>query len=67
MRITLKTTWPSWPVNTTAAIDLLQNLPDSPARTQRELLLQLAVGPALNAVKALLHRSVASLHTRARP
>jgi predicted ATPase len=35
----------------TAAIDLLQNLPDRPERTQRELLLQLAVGPALNAVK----------------
>jgi class 3 adenylate cyclase len=35
----------------TAAIDLLQKLPDSPERIQRELLLQLAVGPALIAVK----------------
>jgi len=35
----------------TAGIDLLQRLPDSPERIQRELLLQLAVGPALFAVK----------------
>lgn len=34
-----------------AAIDLLQKLPDSPERIQRELLLQLAVGPALMAAK----------------
>jgi class 3 adenylate cyclase/predicted ATPase len=33
--------------NLTAAIDLLQKLPDSPERIQRELVLQLAVGPAL--------------------
>ena len=35
----------------TAAIDLLQRLPDGPERVQRELLLQLAVGAALLAVK----------------
>ena len=35
----------------TAAIDLLQKLLDSPERMQRELLLQLAVGPSLVAVK----------------
>ena len=35
----------------TAASNLLQRLPDSPERIQRELLLQLAVGPALLAVK----------------
>ena len=38
-------------VVSSAAIDLLQGLPDSPERTQRELLLQLALGPALIAVK----------------
>jgi class 3 adenylate cyclase/ribosomal protein L40E len=32
--------------NLTAAIDLLPKLPDSPERIQRELLLQLALGPA---------------------
>jgi predicted ATPase len=37
--------------NLTAAIDLLQKLPDSPARIQRELPLQLAVGPAFIAVR----------------
>jgi predicted ATPase len=34
-----------------AAIDLLQRLPDNPERIQQELLIQLAVGPALIAVK----------------
>jgi len=34
-----------------AAIDLLQKLPDGPERMQRELLLQLALGPALIAAK----------------
>ena len=49
-----------------AAIDLLQRLPDSPERIQRELLLQLAVGPALIAVKGLCRAgSGASLHSRA--
>jgi len=37
--------------NLNAAIELLKKLPDSPERSQRELLLQLAVGPALCAVK----------------
>ncbi len=35
----------------TAAIDLLQRHPDGPERGQRELLLQLALGPALTVVK----------------
>jgi predicted ATPase len=37
--------------NLAVAIDLLQKLPDSPERIQRELLLQLALGPALFAVE----------------
>jgi hypothetical protein len=36
-----------------AGLNLVQKLPDSPERIQRELLLQLAVGPALMAVKGL--------------
>jgi tetratricopeptide (TPR) repeat protein len=35
----------------TSAIDLLQKLPDSPARIQRELVLQLAIHPAVIPVK----------------
>jgi hypothetical protein len=42
--------------NLAAAIDLLHKLPDSPERTQRELQLQLAVGPALIAIRQHLHR-----------
>jgi class 3 adenylate cyclase/predicted ATPase len=50
----------------TAAIDLLQRLPDSPKRVQRELLLQLAVGPALMAVKAYAGPEAERAYTRAR-
>jgi predicted ATPase len=50
----------------TAAIDLLQRLPDSPERIQRELLLQLAVGPALIAVKSPAAPEVEAAYTRAR-
>ena len=37
--------------NLTAALELLQRLPDGPERIQRELPLQFAIGPALIAVK----------------
>ena len=49
-----------------AAIDLLQQLPDSPERIQRELLLQLAVGPALIAVKGYAAPEAERAYTRAR-
>jgi len=50
----------------TAAINLLQRLPDSPERVQRELLLQLAVGPALIAVKGWASPEVERAYTCAR-
>jgi class 3 adenylate cyclase/predicted ATPase len=54
-------------INTlTAAIDLLQRLPESRERVQRELLLQLAVGQALNAVKGRAAPEVERAYTRAR-
>ena len=49
-----------------AAIDLLQKLPESPERIQQELLLQLAVGPALMAVKAYAGLEAERAYTRAR-
>ena len=49
-----------------SAIDLLQRLPDSPEGIQRELLLQLAVGPALMAVKAWAGPEAERAYTRAR-
>jgi predicted ATPase len=49
-----------------AAIDLLQKLPESPERIQQELLLQLAVGPALMAVKAWAGPEAERAYTRAR-
>jgi predicted ATPase len=49
-----------------ASIDLLQRLPDSPERIQRELLLQLAVGPALIAVRGYGAPEVERAYTRAR-
>ncbi len=49
-----------------ASIDLLQRLPDSPERVQRELLLQLAVGPALIAVRGYGAPEVQAVYTRAR-
>src|SRR6266436_6827134 len=49
-----------------AAIDLLQRLPDSTERIQRELLLQLAVGPALIAVKGQSAPETGRAYARAR-
>jgi predicted ATPase len=49
-----------------AAIDLLQRLPDSTERIHRELLLQLAIGPALIAVKGWAAPEVERAYTRAR-
>jgi len=48
------------------AIDLLQKLPDSPERIRRELLVQLAVGPALIPVKGYAAPEVERAYTRAR-
>ena len=50
----------------TAAIDLLQKLPDSPERSQRELLLQLALGPALNVLRGFAAPETERAFTRAR-
>jgi class 3 adenylate cyclase/tetratricopeptide (TPR) repeat protein len=50
----------------TAALNLLQSLPDGPEHIQRELLLQLAVGPALNAVKGFAASETERAYTRAR-
>ena len=50
-----------------AAIDLLQRLPDGSERVQREVLLQLAVGPSINAhVKGFAAPEVERAYTRAR-
>jgi tetratricopeptide (TPR) repeat protein len=49
-----------------AAINLLHKLPDSPERIQRELPLQLAIGPALSAVKGYAAPEVERAYTRAR-
>jgi predicted ATPase len=50
----------------TAALDLLQRLPDSPDRIQRELRLQLALGPASIAVKGWAAPEVERAYTRTR-
>jgi class 3 adenylate cyclase/predicted ATPase len=52
--------------NLRAAINLLQKLPDSPEGIQRELLLQLASGQALMAVKGFAAPEVERAYTRAR-
>jgi predicted ATPase len=49
-----------------AAIDLLQRLPDSSEHIQRELLLQLALGPALTVVKGYAAPETERAYTRAR-
>jgi class 3 adenylate cyclase/predicted ATPase len=49
-----------------AAIDLLQKLPDGPESIQRELLLQLALGPALMAVKGFAAPQAERAYSRAR-
>src|SRR5262249_22251548 len=48
-----------------AALDLLQKLPDGPERIQREVLLQLAAGPALIAVKGYAAPETGRTYTRA--
>jgi hypothetical protein len=45
--------------NLSAGLNLLQRLPDSPERIRQELLLQLALGPALVAVKGRAAQEVA--------
>jgi class 3 adenylate cyclase/predicted ATPase len=50
----------------TAAIDLLQNLPDSPERFQQELLLQLALARALTPLKSRGAPEVQRAYIRAR-
>jgi class 3 adenylate cyclase/predicted ATPase len=49
-----------------AAIDLLQRLSDGPERSQRELLLHLALGPALTVVKGYAAPETERAYTRAR-
>ena len=48
------------------AINLLQRLPDSAERIQREVILQLALGPALMVVKGFAAPEVDRAYTRAR-
>jgi predicted ATPase len=48
------------------AIDLLQKLPDSPERIQQELLLHLAFGPALMAIKGFAAPEVGRTYLRSR-
>jgi predicted ATPase len=50
----------------TAATNLLQRLPDSPERVQRELLLRLALGPALIALRGWAAPEVERAYTRTR-
>jgi len=50
----------------TTAIDLVQKLPDTPERTRRELLLQLAVGPASITIKGWGAQEVRRAYARAR-
>jgi predicted ATPase len=52
--------------NLTAAIVLLQKIPDSAERVQQELLIQLALGPALIVVKGYATPEVKQAYTRAR-
>jgi predicted ATPase len=50
----------------TAAIDLFQRLPESPESIQRELLLQLALGSGIMAIKGEAAPEVERVYTRAR-
>jgi predicted ATPase/class 3 adenylate cyclase len=52
--------------NLNAALNLLQKLPESPEHIQRELLLQLAVGSALTAVRGFGIPETECAYTRAR-
>ncbi len=47
-------------------LELLKALPDTPERIQKELLLQIALGPALIATKGQAAPDVAKVYTRAR-
>ena len=47
-----------------AALELLQHLPDTPARAHQELTLLLALGPALMAVRGYAAPEVATTYTR---
>jgi predicted ATPase len=49
-----------------AALDLLQRRPDNPERIQRELLLEMAIGPALIAIEGRAAPEVERVYTRAR-
>ena len=49
-----------------AALKLVQKLPDGPERIQRELLLQMSIGPALIAVKGNAAAEVERAYARAR-
>jgi predicted ATPase len=49
-----------------AAVDLLQKLPESLERIQKELPLQLALGPVLMAIKGIAATEVERAYTRAR-
>ena len=50
----------------TAALDLLTTLPDTPERSQRELVVQMTLGPALMAIKGGGSPEMERLYTRAR-
>src|SRR5262249_36455553 len=50
----------------TKGLELLKTLPNTPERTQRELLLQTTLGPALMATKGMAAPEVGSTYTRAR-
>jgi len=50
----------------TAALNLLERLPDGPARIRRELFLQLALGPALNVATGSAVPEVEHAYARAR-
>jgi class 3 adenylate cyclase/predicted ATPase len=49
-----------------AALDLLQKCPDNPARSKRELFLEMAIGPALIAIQGRAAPEVERVYTRAR-
>jgi predicted ATPase len=50
----------------TTALELLKSLPDTPERTQQELTLQIALGPALMATKGFAAPEARNAYTRAR-
>ncbi len=52
--------------HTTTALELLQTLPDTPKRSQRELPLQITLGTSLQATKGWAAPDVEKVYTRAR-